>query len=108
MSGPGGVDLQQVKGPVLQLRRLREHRNAVVGSGRNRRLVQRQRGQVGERRREAVDRKPVGVLLSAALAFALSETLAGSTGELRCARAPGRDPPTRRAPAGSAAARPSS
>ncbi len=32
--------------------------------------------------------RPSGVRLSAALAFALSETLAGSTGELRCARAP--------------------
>ena len=33
---------------------------------------------------------PSRVLLSAALAFARSETLAGSTGELRCARAPSR------------------
>ena len=42
----GGIDLQQVKGPALQLRRLREHRKAVVGSGRNRRLVR-----IGARRR---------------------------------------------------------
>ncbi len=57
---PGGVDLQQPEGPALQFRGRRQQREGVVRTALQRHLVQRQRGQVGEQRREAVYRKPVG------------------------------------------------
>ena len=59
LSGAGGVR----RCPVQERRELSDAacaRNAVVGSVRNRRLIQRQRGQVGKKRREALDRQPVG------------------------------------------------
>ena len=57
---PGRIDLHQLKCPRLQRRRFRHQRKPVRPPGRYGHLVQRQRGQIGEKCRETVNRQPVG------------------------------------------------
>ncbi len=69
---PAGIDLQQFEGAALYLRPGRQQREGMVRTARQGHLVQRQRGQVGEKGREAVDQQPVGGAFSVSLCCCIS------------------------------------